>query len=261
MAPAKIHLHPPHGLDSFLRRSFPLTLDPLSRFGYSPPMPPPPHSPLFSAVLFDLDGTLVDSVQDLTFSVNHIRHLHHLPPISTEDVRSFVGDGVRQLLSRALNTQNEQTIDRALAVYKPHYLDHCLRHTCLYPGILPLLRSLKSQGLPLGVVSNKPFSPTEKILAGLQIDHFFSAVIGGDSTPKRKPDPEPLRAAAHLLQMKTHHILVVGDSPNDIIGARRAGYASCAVLWGLGREEAIFEAKPDHVARHAHDILAAAGLG
>lgn len=209
----------------------------------------------FDAVLFDLDGTLADSIGDLTASINHVRGKMGLPPVAVPVVQSYVGDGVRRLMQRALQTENQATIDEALAIHKPYYEAHCLDQTVLYPGIWPMLKGLAARRIPLGVVSNKVAAPSELILKGLRIRHFFMAVVGGDTTPHRKPDPRPLQAAVKRLPLPLTRILVVGDSPNDVLGAQRAGYTSCAVTWGFGAEDAILAAHPDHLIRKPEELL------
>jgi phosphoglycolate phosphatase len=210
----------------------------------------------FDAVLFDLDGTLVDSREDLTAAVNHVRSLFGMTALTLPTVQAFVGDGVRLLMERALGTIDEEILTRGLGALRPYYLEHCLDRTRLYPGIAEVLNALSGcPGLRLGVVSNKPEAPSEKILVGLGVRDRFDVVVGGDTVPARKPDPAPFLLAAERIGVFGHRVLVVGDSPNDIEGARRAGFASCGVLWGFKSEEAIRGAGPDHVAAGPDDVL------
>jgi phosphoglycolate phosphatase len=211
----------------------------------------------FDAVLFDLDGTLVDSREDITAAVNHVRASLGQAPLPVSLVQTYVGDGVRVLLERALGTADPAAIERGLGVLRPYYLEHCLDRTRLYPGIADLLEALTAvRGLSLGVVSNKPEAPSEKILAGLGVRRRFAAVVGGDSTTARKPDAAPFRLAAERAGVTGGRVLVVGDSPNDIEGARRAGWASCGVLWGIGTEERIRGARPDFVVAAPDEVRA-----
>jgi len=210
--------------------------------------------PHFDAILFDLDGTLIDSVADIAGAVNHVRVEMGMPRLPLEVVRTYIGDGVHILMERALKTKDPAIIDKAIALWRPHYTAHCLDHTCLYPGVREMLIALTSSGMPLGVVSNKPVAPSETILAGLEIRKVFSAVVGGDSTPKRKPDPEPLQFALEQMNIISKRVLVVGDSPIDIEAARRAGCASCGVLWGIGQEKTIHAARPDYLARAPDEV-------
>lgn len=210
---------------------------------------------LFNGILFDLDGTLIDSTADIAGAVNHARKEMNMTPLPLETVRTCIGDGVHILMERALETRDSAVIDRAIALWRPHYLAHCLEHTRLYPGVMNMLNALASGGMNLGVVSNKPAAPSETILNGLGVRKLFAAVVGGDSTPKRKPDPEPLRFALEQMKITSKRVLVVGDSLNDIEAARRAGLISCGVLWGIGYEETVRAARPDHLAQTPADVL------
>jgi 2-phosphoglycolate phosphatase len=209
----------------------------------------------YEAVLFDLDGTLIDSREDISAAVNHVRETLGLPRLPVSIVQTYVGDGVRVLLERALATQDTKVLEQGLTILRPYYLDHCLDRTTLYPGIQGMLDALASiPGLRLGVVSNKPEGPSEKVLTGLGVRDRFAVVVGGDTTPARKPDPEPFRVAAEKAGVTGGRILVVGDSRNDIEGARRAGFASCGVLWGIGSPESVRDARPDHLAVSPEDV-------
>ena len=209
----------------------------------------------YDAVFFDLDGTLIDSREDLAAAVNHVRAALLLGPLPVPVVQSYIGDGVRLLLERSLGTSDDALLDRALGLMRPYYLEHCLDRTTLYDGIDDLLRALGAvPGLPLGVVSNKPQAPSEKVLNGLGLLGRFAAVVGGDAAGARKPDPAPFRLAAERAGVAGGRILVVGDSPNDIEGARRAGYESCGVLWGICPPDRVRASGPDHEALCPDDV-------
>lgn len=210
----------------------------------------------FDAIIFDLDGTLIDSVNDIAGSVNHVRSQMNLNSLPIEEIRNYIGDGIRLLMERALKTQEPSIIDHAIAQWKPHYITHCLDQTKFYPGIDRLLLSLKK--IPLAVVTNKPEIATHRILEGLKVRKLFSSVVGGDTTPYRKPHPEPLKFAVAKMfskKSKKSRILVIGDSPNDILAARNAGYISCGIGWGIGAPAIIHNAKPDHFIQSPEEIL------
>ncbi len=211
-------------------------------------------STCFDAVLFDLDGTLIDSVADIAASTNYVRGKMGMPHLPVEIIRSYIGDGLYALVGRALGTQELSAIEDALEIWQPHYEIHCLDRTCLYPGITEMLQSIISTGMPLGVVSNKPFTPSKRILDGLGIQKMFSVLVGGDTTSKRKPDPEPLWFAAKQMKISSNRVLVIGDSSNDILGAKNAGYQSCAVLWGIGCEEDIQLARPHYMIKKPEEL-------
>ena len=219
------------------------------------------HAPLWEAVLFDLDGTLADSVEDVAASANHVRCAFDLDPLPLETLRGYVGDGIRVLMQRTLERDDPADLDRAIGIWKPHYEVHGLDHTRPYPGIEELLRLAVARGLRLGVVSNKLESLSVVMLEGLGWGPMFPVVVGGDSTRKRKPDPEPLLLAMERLGVSPGRTLMVGDSPNDIRAARAAGCASCGVLWGIGAEAAVRAAQPDHLARVPAEVAALLGGG
>lgn len=213
----------------------------------------------FDAILFDLDGTLIDSRRDIARSVNHALTALGRPEQAVEVLATYIGDGVRVLMERAFATSDAAVIEPAIALWRPHYLEHCLDATRLYDGIADLLDALRDT--PLGVVSNKPVAPSEVILAGLGIRARFAVVVGGDSCSARKPDPAPLLFAVGRMGACGGRVLMVGDSANDVEAARRAGYASCGVLWGIGGEEEVRGARPDCLAWTPAEVVRVAGGG
>ena len=208
----------------------------------------------FDAILFDLDGTLIDSLADIAASTNYVRGKMGMPNLPAKTIQNYIGDGIHALLERALGALELPAIEEALAIWRSYYEIHCLDRTCLYPGIMEILQKMFSSGIPLGVVSNKPVIPSEKILRGLGVRNMFLVVVGGDSTSKRKPDPEPLQFAVAQMKISSNKVLVIGDSPNDIFGARNAGYQSCAVLWGIGDEKSVRQARPDYLVKRPEEL-------
>jgi phosphoglycolate phosphatase len=196
-----------------------------------------------SGVLFDLDGTLIDSRRDIAASVNHTLSVLGRAPLSVERVERMVGDGVRQLLTRAYGPMDEPTLQRALEIFLPYYQDHCVDSTSLYPGVMETLHSLKGKGL--AIVTNKPLAHTEKTLKALGLDSHFPVVLGGDSLPRRKPDPDPLWEALRRLDVPAANALMVGDSPMDIQAARSAGVRVAAVSYGFRTGEELKACSPD----------------
>lgn len=178
--------------------------------------------------IFDLDGTLVDSLDDLHASVTHALRTVGLPPRPREEVLGFVGEGARVLLERAV-APHGHLVEPALAAWRPHYEAHCLDHTRAYPGIEALLAGA---GRVLAVHTNKPGAMARKILAGLGLLPRFAAVIGGDEAP-RKPDPTGVREIMARVGASPQDTLFVGDSRVDAATAKAAGIALVAVTWGL----------------------------
>jgi len=169
------------------------------------------------AVIFDLDGTLCDSAPDLRATSNTLLRSMGYPPLSLEVVRSFIGNGVPKLVERVMKESDiEFTQERHAAMtetFEKLYAEKPVAGTVLYPGVLDALDLLKSRGYVLGVCTNKVHGITLQVLAGLKIDKYFDAVVGGDSLPTRKPDPAMLLDCARQLQAED--VWYVGDSEVD----------------------------------------------
>jgi phosphoglycolate phosphatase len=203
------------------------------------------NRPGFRAVLFDLDGTIVDSSADLAASVNHARAALGLGPLALEAVRGMIGDGMPVLLARAF-AEAPALVPRAIDLFKAHYGAHLCDHTRAYPGVERALVALS--GRARAIVTNKPEAFSREILSRLGLDAFFGAVVGGDSGHGRKPEPGPFRAALAALGggLRPEDALVVGDGRNDVLGGRAAGLAVCAVGFGLGDREELRALGPDY---------------
>ena len=211
------------------------------------------------AVLFDLDGTLIDSRADLATGVNLTRRDLGLAPLAPEVIAGFVGDGVRALLTRALPECPER-LEEALRLNHGHYCDHLLDETRLYPGALGALARLASAGWRLALVTNKPRAFTDLILAGLGVAPLLSAVVGGGEGPL-KPDPAPLFRALAACGAEPGPSWMVGDHCTDLEAGRRAGLRRCYCAFGFGtpRGEA-WDLAVDHLDALA-DHLCAEGPG
>ena len=192
------------------------------------------------AVIFDLDGTLLDTLEDLRSAVNAALSLRGLPPRSTQEVRQFVGNGIRNLMRRALPAGTEEAeIDAALSDFKQYYAAHIHDSTVPYDGIPELLTSLRRRGIRVGVLSNKIDSASQQL-----IRHFFpgktDVVFGEHAGIPRKPDPTSCKLVMEQLGVKPEKVLYVGDSGVDMQTARNAGLTAAGVTWGFrDREELI----------------------
>jgi phosphoglycolate phosphatase len=198
-------------------------------------------------LIFDLDGTLIDSKLDLAHAVNATRAFMGLGPIEHELVYSYVGNGAPVLLRRALGPDvPEADLERALRFFLDYYRDHMLDYTVLYPGIREALEELRSHGRSLAVLTNKPVRMSVAMLEALGLgDHFFR-VYGGNSFDQKKPNPigiERLMEEANIPREKT---LMIGDSGVDIQTARNAQVSSCGVTWGF---------QPESLVIHPPDML------
>lgn len=215
------------------------------------------------AVVFDLDGTLVDSLPDLTSAVNRLLAGLGRESVAEESVRLWVGDGVTALVNRAVEASGgyPEGFDQAEAVaaFRRAYQGHAAVASRLYPHVQDVLDALAADGFILGVCTNKPAQETDEVLDGMGIAALFDAVIGGDSLPVRKPDPEHLLATLRALCVDPADAVMVGDSVNDVMVARNAGVASVAVSFGYSRIDAAllgadvviddFAELPGHLAR------------
>ena len=202
------------------------------------------------AVLFDLDGTLVDSAPDLTTAVNRMLAALGRPPMPESRVREWIGNGARRLVARALAGERDPAeepagTEAALAHFFRHYRDCLVEQTALYPGVDKALQRLHALGLPLGVVTNKPAAFTAPLLAALGLDVWLSVTVSGDTLAVKKPDPAPLRHAAQALGVAASRCLYVGDSQADAAAAAAAGMPMVRVPWGYPGGAEAFADYPD----------------
>lgn len=189
------------------------------------------------AILFDLDGTLLDTIEDLTASTNHALRKFSLPERSVDEVRSFVGNGVRRLMQQAVPTNTpDELFEEIFAAFKDYYFKHSYDYTLPYPGIMPLLSELKKKGLKLGVVSNKWHTAVQE-LSRCFFSDLIEVAIGESETTPRKPNPEGVFAALKALGCNADEALYVGDSNIDIMTAQNAGIKCISVTWGFRDEE------------------------
>lgn len=185
------------------------------------------------AIVFDLDGTLLDTLADLAASTNYALRSCGMPEHSIDDVRCFVGNGVRMLMTRAVpDGESNPRFDEAFSVFRQHYMQHCLDTTCPYPGIMEALARLKEKGMMLAIVSNKMQAATEELR-----QHFFSqyidVAIGESAAIRKKPAPDTVNEALRLLGISHDEAIYVGDSDVDIDTARAAMMPCASVLWGF----------------------------
>jgi phosphoglycolate phosphatase len=203
-----------------------------------------PAYPPLRAVIFDLDGTLVDSAPDLAFAANRMLAALGMSGRDPALLATFIGKGIPRLVERALAGSLEGMADpvlmaRALPLYEGFYGEESGRRTTVYPGVAEGLELLAREGLPLACVTNKAERFTHALLAGMGLAHFFAVVVGGDTLPKKKPDPLPFRHVCEKLGVAADEALVVGDSRNDVAGARAAGCPVICVPYGYNEGEAV----------------------
>jgi phosphoglycolate phosphatase len=210
----------------------------------------PRHFP-FRAVLFDFDGTLADSYPAITASVNHVRALHGLEPLSEPDVRRHVGYGAGHLLQKTVPAGDP---DANAAAYRAHHPSVLRSGTRLLAGAAEVLQRLKARGLRLAVCSNKPVGFTRELLEILQVARFFDAVLGPEDVAHPKPAPDMLLAALHRLGARPEEALYVGDMDVDVRTARAAGLVVWVVPTGSCPRNVLAEAQPDRLLRDLNEL-------
>ncbi len=193
-------------------------------------------------IIFDLDGTLVDSLDDLTDATNRMLEQFARPLLTTGEVRKLVGQGARRLVERALPGASAADVDSALAIFLAYNESHIADKTRPYPGVRETLDVLRGQGKRLAVVSNKNVALCRRLLAVFGIEDYFAAVVGADSLPFRKPSPEPLLHLVREFGALAGETAMVGDSINDISAGKGAGVVTVGCRYGYGDAVELAEA-------------------
>ncbi|MDW8130412.1 MAG: phosphoglycolate phosphatase [Bryobacterales bacterium] len=198
-------------------------------------------------LIFDLDGTLIDSREDLAAAVNATRRYMGLPPLDAKLVASYVGDGAPMLMRRALGPQfSEQDIQRALEYFLDYYGEHKLDATRPYPGVAEGLERFARAGVKMAVLTNKPVRISQAILEGLGMARYFFAIYGGNSFPEKKPHPIGVETLCREAAVGPAETMLVGDSAVDVRTARNAGILACGVTYGF---------QPESLAAEPPDLL------
>lgn len=201
-------------------------------------------------IIFDFDGTLINSIPDLTLATNKMLSHYNLLPLTIEEVTPFIGNGAKPLVKRALEHAmkdqkvTEELIEEAFDVYISGYKEIICIDTYMYPGVLKTLKYLNEKGYTMVICTNKPFSFIEPILDKLSITKYFKMWIGEDSLPKKKPDGTPLLYLAKTTNTTIEKCIMVGDSKNDILAAHNAGMESIGVTYGYNYNEDIADHNP-----------------
>ena len=209
----------------------------------------------YKAIIFDLDGTLTDTLEDLFLSVNHALRSCGLPERTIDEVQRYVGNGVRQLIERAVPRDTEASVlERCFETFRSHYVIHCQDHTRLYPGIATLLTALHAKGYRMAVVSNKLQAGVTELA-----DNFFNGVIdvaiGERPGIPRKPEPDMVQVALGRLGVSPSDAVYVGDSDVDLQTAANAGLPCISVLWGFRSRDFLIAHGATVFAEKPKDIL------
>jgi phosphoglycolate phosphatase len=184
-------------------------------------------------LVFDLDGTLVDSKLDLALSVNAMRQEMGLAPLTLDLISSYVGHGVLLLVRRSLGAHaTEENVEKGLAFFLDYYREHMLDNTAPYPGVSEFLDRMK--GHNMAVLTNKPVNFSREMISRLGYDCYFPTVYGGNSFQHKKPDPIGLHKLMEDFQVSPRETVMIGDSDTDILTGRNAGVLTCGVTYGFG---------------------------
>lgn len=192
---------------------------------------------MIRSILFDLDGTLLDTLDDLSASVNYALRTHHLPERSHTEIRSFLGNGIRNLMLDAVGRgMSDEAFEPVFQTFRTYYVEHCLDKTQPFAGIIDLLKALKQRGITMAVVSNKLHPAVVELNERFFRDYITSAV-GESATVRRKPNPDAVLAALSELGCSKDEAVYVGDSEVDLLTAQNAGMQCMLVLWGFRDED------------------------
>ena len=203
-------------------------------------------------LIFDLDGTLIESKWDIATAVNLTLRDLGLPVREQEEIFSFVGDGIKHLLRLSVGEENQSRYEDALRVFRGHYLAHCLDRTQFYPGIDRVLAHYAAKHK--AVATNKSLEYTTRILDGLGA-HHFTYIVGGDNGYGLKPEPGMLLKILDELKVEKDRAVLIGDSTNDINGGHNAGIKVCAVGYGMGNREKMAACNPDWFIEQPEDLI------
>lgn len=209
------------------------------------------------AILFDLDGTLLDTAQDIAYTINQVRQNHRLPELPFEQIRPVVGHGIRALLKLAADiNENDPFFSQLVEECFTLYHQHATTATCLFPEMENVLAYLDNHDIPWGIVTNKPSRFTFDILKHLDLECRTACIVCGDTLTKHKPDPEPILYACNLLQRSPADCIYIGDSNIDMTASNAAGTTSIVALYGyIGAGDDPFSWRADGYVRAPSEII------
>lgn len=210
---------------------------------------------MYKAVIFDLDGTLLNTIDDLTAAANHTLAQLGMPVHTTAEIMSYVGNGIPMLIRRMLpQPPREEDIPRALEIFAAYYAEHKQDLTAPYPGIPELLDTVLARGVKTAVLSNKQHAMTLPIIRHYFGDRF-TVVQGACEAVPPKPDPTGVQLVLKTLDCTAQEVLYVGDSDTDMLTARAAGLTACGVLWGFRSRDVLLEGGAQVLCADAEELL------
>jgi 2-phosphoglycolate phosphatase len=205
-------------------------------------------------VVFDLDGTLIDSSRDITAAVNATRKFFGLEPLTVHEVIGCIGSGVTTLIEKSIFSGGVTDMAKAREVLIKHYTEHLLEETVVYPGIAALIEELRGK-YNLAIATNKPLNLTIETIKGIGLKEAFGAIGAPETTGQPKPETGMLEHISSEFATNPEETMMVGDSPVDIEVAKNFGCKACAVTWGYNVPEVLHGLKPDHVIHEPLDLL------
>ncbi|MGB3211962.1 MAG: HAD family hydrolase [Desulforhopalus sp.] len=209
----------------------------------------------YSSVIFDLDGTLLDTLADIASTCNDVLAYHNYPPHPTIAYKTFVGDGLQSLIRKITPVDTEESvIHQCCSIFIEQYSRNWLRNTCPYEGIGDMVSALKKHGIKLAVLSNKPHEFTEKFVEQFFPRGLFTLVYGQRDGFPKKPDPTVALEITRLLGVRPQDSLFVGDSAVDILTGRAAGMATAGVAWGFRTVQELTENKANIIVHHPLEL-------
>ncbi|MCL2145491.1 MAG: HAD family hydrolase [Endomicrobia bacterium] len=207
----------------------------------------------YDFLIFDLDGTIIDSQKDITTAVNAVRKDFGFEPLTIDKVRSYLGSGVKVLVDKVVPEKSGEILADALEKFKRHYADCLTDTTIAYAGIEKTLQSLQNK--KKAILSNKTEFFSREIVRRLSLDKYFTEIWGGDTAGVKKPDPKPILDLIKITKSSPEKTIMIGDGENDIKAAKAAGVASMAVLYGYSDLNYIKRYNPDHIVSKPEEIV------
>lgn len=203
-------------------------------------------------IVFDLDGTLVDSKYDLTDSVNFVRKQYGFNPLPIDEVASYLGSGITALVKAVLSELKNENFDLAVKMFKDNYAQHLTDKTLPFENVIEMLSNISQ---PKVVLSNKDEKFSKQILKTLELSKFFTGIYGGDSFEEKKPNPLPIYEILKKFSLTKDEIIMVGDGTNDILVGKNAGIKTIGVLYGYSSQQQLNDLAPNYIAKNPKDIV------
>ncbi|MBK3331803.1 HAD-IA family hydrolase [Persephonella atlantica] len=205
--------------------------------------------------LFDLDGTLINSSKDIAVAVNYALKKLGFPALEEKEIIKHVGYGGKKLIEGVLKTDDNELIEEGVRLFREYYFSNPAVYTTLYPYVYETLELLKKEKKKVAVVTNKYQDISEQILKKLNIVHLIDLIVGGDTTPSKKPEREPVMFALKNLNSNPENAVMIGDSEADVQAGRSAGVKTVFVTYGFGKEDKVLPLKPDFIINSMRQLL------